>query len=147
MKNFVKKPLNLVSLILAVLGVVGILVMLIVPHGKTYTATVKVGNTETYARMELKDGEIYTSTKVDDEWTKGVSMGDFDVEKGNLVHKTSVTSTKLGKINAFRFVPAGTDDVKYTCKLTIVFFVIACVMTVVGGAGIVYGAVSSKKKK
>ena len=149
MKNFFKKPLNLVSFLLAVLGLVGIIVMLVVPHGKTYTETVKVGDKEVYARMEFKDGKIYSSTKADDEWTEPVSMGEYSISKGKLSYKVPATglSVEIGKVNAFRFVPLDSEDVKYTCKMTVVFFVVACAMTVVGAAGLVYGTLSSKKKK
>ena len=147
MKNFIKKPLNLVSLLLAVLGLVGIIVMLVVPHGKTYTATVTVGDNEVHARMELKDGKVYASTKADDEWSEEVAMGEYSISKGKISYKLGAISTELGEINAFRFIPGDSDDVKYTCKMTVVFFVIACAMAVVGAAGIVYGTLSSKKKK
>ena len=37
MKKFFSKPFNLVSCLLAVLGLIGIIVMLVVPHGGKYT--------------------------------------------------------------------------------------------------------------
>ena len=149
MKNFFKKPLNIVSFLLAVLGLVGIVVMLVVPHGRTYTTTAEVAGEEVEARLVLKDGKIYTGTKIDGEW-KEASMGEYEVSKGKLSYKVPATglSVELGKINTFRFVPTDAEeDIKYTCKMTVVFFTIACVMLVVGAAGMVYGSVSSKKKK
>ena len=147
MKKFFKKPLNLVSFVLAVLGLIGIAVMLIVPHGKTYTATMTVGDNEVHARMVLKDGKIYASTKADDKWTDEVAMGEYSISKGKISYKLGAISTELGEINAFRFIPGDSEDVKYTCKMTVVFFVVACAMLVVGATGMAYGTLSSKKKK
>lgn len=149
MKKFFSKKLNLVSVVLAVLGLVGILVMLIVPHGTKYTRTTTELEKEVTSVYEFKDGKIYSSLKVDGEYTyEDEVIGEYVIDGGKLSYKVPATglSVELGKINAFRYQPNDADDVKYTCTLTVVFFVIACVMTVVGVVGVLYGAVINNKK-
>ncbi len=142
MKKFFKKPLNVVSLLLAVLGIIGIIVMLVAPHGRTYTRKAKEGDTTVVSYIVLKDGEVYRSTKVGDgERTKDISAGEYTISDGE-IKSISV----YGDINAFKLTTA-VGDVEYKCNMTITFFVIACAMTVVGLAGTVYGAVAGNKKK
>ena len=142
MKKFFNKRLNLLSVILAVLGVVGVLVLFIVPHGAKYTRTYTETEKEFTAIYELKDGKIYSSTKFDGEYlTEDVLLGEYEIKGGKISYKVPLTglSIEFGEINAFRYQPKATEDVKYTCTLTVVFFVIACAMIVVGLAGTVYG--------
>ncbi len=148
MKKFFKKPLNVVSLILAVLGLVGMIVILCVPHGGTYKYTKKEdGKTYTSVVKFKKDG-LYTNTAIDGEWAadEDVKIGDYTISKGKLSYKVGAVSTEVGKINAFKITAKGTDEV-YKCTASITFFVIACVMLALGAAGMVYGAVAKPKKK
>ena len=147
MKKFISKPRNLVSLILAVLGLVGILVMLIVPHGAKYTNTTTLNDEKIVSCIELKDGKLYSSTKADGEWTDEIAIGEYSISKGKLSYKLGGVSVEVGKINAFRIKIADAEDNTATCKMTVVFFAIACVMTVVGATGLVLGATSKSKKK
>ena len=149
MKKFFSKKLNLLSVVLAVLGLVGILVMLIVPHGGKYTRTYTELEKEWTTTYELKDGKIYSSKKVDGEYiTQDALLGEYVIDGGKLSYKVPLTgvSVELGDINAFRYQPKGAEDVKYTCTLTVIFFVVACVMTVLGLAGVVCGALKTNKK-
>lgn len=145
MKKFFSKKLNIASVILAFLGLVGILVMLIIPHGGKYERTYTELEKEITQTYELKDGKIYSSTMIDGEYTvEDLLLGEYTINGGKISYKVPLTgvSVELGEINAFRYKKG---DAKYTCNLTVIFFAIACVMTVVGGAGIVYGAVSTNK--
>ncbi len=149
MKKFFNKKQNVFYTILAVLGLVGILVMLVVPHGAKYTRTYKETEKKYTATYELKDGKIYSSTAVDGEYlTEDVLLGEYVISGGKISYKVPLTglAVELGEINAFRYQPKGLDDVKYTCSLTIVFFVVACAMTLIGLVGIVGGAVTGNKK-
>ena len=146
MKRFFSKKLNIVSMILAVLGLVGVLVMLIVPHGAKYERKYTELEKEITQVYEIKDGKIYSSTMIDGKYTvEDLLLGEYTINGGKISYKVPLTgvSVEFGEINAFRY-KAG--DVEYTCVLTNIFFAVACVMTLVGGVGIVYGAVSTKKK-
>ena len=149
MKKFLNKKTNILSLVLAVLGLVGILVMLIVPHGAKYTRTYTELEKEFTETYELKDGKIYSSLESDGKYiTEDVLLGEYVIDGGKISYKVPLTglSVELGEINAFRYQPKLSDEVKYTCSLTVVFFVVACVMTVAGACGVVYGLMSSNKK-
>lgn len=139
MKKFFKKPLNIVSVALAVLGLVGILVMLIVPHGGKYTYKTEVGGTEVKHTVTFKSDKFYSG---DDD---GIGVK-YEIKDGKLyLNGSSVASAK---INAFKItVGEGDGAMVYKCVMTDVFFAIACAMTVAGAAGIVYGALTLKKKK
>lgn len=152
MKKFFKKPLNVLSLVLAVLGLIGIVVMLVVPHGAAYTRTVTDDNgkksTYTYT---IKSNKLYATSVVDGKTViDNQELGTIEVSKGSLYYKVSAlgveTKTEVGKINAFE-IKANLTDETYKCTLTMVFFVIACVMTALGVVGLVYGAVAKPKKK
>lgn len=146
MKKFFSKKLNIFSVILAVLGLVGILVMLIVPNGGKYERKYTESNKDITQIYELKEGKIYSSTIIDGRYTvEDLLLGEYTINGGKISYKVPLTgvSVEFGEINAFRYQKG---DEAYTCKLTVIFFAIACVMTLAGGAGIVYGMVSSKKK-
>lgn len=147
MKKFFNKKSNAISVVLAVLGLVGILVMLIVPHGGKYTRTYEKLNKEITEIIELKDGKIYSSSKVDGKFvTEDLVVGEYAIDSGKISYKVGGLSVEFGEINAFRYQPKGVDEVKYTCSLMVVFFVIACAMTVVGVLGTVYGLTNANKK-
>ena len=149
MKKFFNKKQNIFFTILAVLGLVGILVLLVVPHGGKYTRTYTETEKKYTASYELKDGKIYSSTMVDGEYiTEDVLLGEYTISDGKISYKVPLTglSVELGEINAFRYEPKLSEDVKYTCSLTVLFFVVACVMTVAGLGGVVYSLAGSNKK-
>ena len=147
MKNNAKKTLKFVSLALAVLGIIGIIMMLVIPHGGTYSAKVKEGEKEITTIYKLKDGKIYNSLKTDDKYTyEDVELGEYVINDGKISYKAGLVSIELGEINSFKIVTK-IGEKELTCKMTQIFFVIACVMTVLGVAGTVYSVVSSKKKK
>lgn len=150
MKKFFKKPLNVLSLVLAVLGLIGIVVMLVVPHGATYTRTVKDddGKKATYT-YTIKNDKIYQTTVIDGTTVlDNQELGTVVVNKGKLSYKVGAISTEVGNINAFKLEVKGlTGTTTYTCTLTVVFFVIACAMTLVGVVGLILGAVAKPKKK
>ena len=147
MKKFFKKPLNVFSFALVVLGLIGVIVMLVVPHGAKYSRTYKDEDGKVVSVYELKGGKIYNSVKLGDEWvTEDVLLGEYEVKGGKLSYKVGDIGVELGKINAFRFIPKGESE-NYTCKMTVVFFVIACVMVVAGSSGMIYGIVTNKKPK
>lgn len=150
MKKFFKKPLNVLSLVLAVLGLIGIVVMLVVPHGATYTRTVKDedGKKATYT-YTIKSNKIYQTSVIDGTTVlDNVELGTVEVKSGKLAYKVGAISTEVGNINAFKLEVKGVSTTyTYKCNLTIVFFVIACVMTALGVVGLVYGAVGKPKKK
>ena len=149
MKKFFKKPLNVVSLILAVLGLVGMIVILCVPHGGKYTYTKKEDGKTYTSVVKFEKGELYTNSAIDGEWAtkEDAKMGKYRITKGNLSYSLTGTAyTDVGKINAFKITVKGSDEV-YKCTASITFFVIACVMLALGAAGMVYGAVAKPKKK
>ena len=150
MKKFFNKKSNVLSVILAVLGLVGILVLLVVPHGGKYTRTYTETEKKFTAIIELKDGKIYSSTKLDGEYvTEDVLLGEYLIQGGKISYKVPLTglSVEFGEINAFRYKPNGTDDIQYTCTMTWVFFVVACAMMAVGVAGVACGLKAGNKKK
>ncbi len=143
MKNFFKKPLNIVSVVLAVLGIVGMIVILCVPHGKTYTMKDEVAGKEVTYKYVFKGDEVYMSVKTDGEWESDETPIMTNVEyKGG---KAYIANVEAFKINAFRITAEGMDE-PMTCAASIAFFIIAGVMTLVGVAGVAYGALSKKKK-
>ncbi len=149
MKKFFKKPLNVVSLILAVLGLVGMIVILCVPHGGKYTYTKKEDGKTYKAIYVLKDGNLYSNTAVDGEWTtkEDKKVGKYRITKGNLSY--SITGTAyidFAKINSFKMTLSNSDE-SLTCTASVTFFVVACVMLALGAVGMVYGAVAKPKKK
>ena len=150
MKKFFKKPLNVVSLILAVLGLIGMVVILCVPHGGTYKYTKKEDDKTYTQTITFKKDGLYSNTAIDGEWAtdEDVKIGDYSISKGKLSYKVGAVSTEVGKVNAFRISSkiAGEEYV-YKCAASITFFVIACVMLALGAAGMVYGAVAKPKRK
>ena len=149
MKKFFNKRSNVLSVILAVLGLVGILVLLVVPHGGRYTRTYTETEKEFTSILELKDGKIYSSTKLDGEYvTEDVLLGEYLIQGGKISYKVPLTglSVEFGEINAFSFKQKGADA-KFTCTMTWVFFVVACAMTVIGLAGVACGLKGENKKK
>lgn len=152
MKKFFKKPLNVLSLVLAVLGLIGIVVMLVVPHGAVYTRTVKDddGKKSTFT-YTIKNNKIYQTSVVDGTTIlDNQELGSVEVKDGKLYYKVSAlgveTKTEVGKINSFKLTSKVSDET-YTCKLTVVFFAVACAMTLLGVVGLVCGAVKKPKKK
>lgn len=145
MKNFFKKPLNIVSVALAVLGIVGILVMLIVPHGGKYVYKTTENDVEMQMTLKFKGDKISTSYKIGSKKTESDDVVTYEIKDGKLY----VADMNTGyKINAFKIVMGeGEDAWVYKCTMTYVFFVVACAMAVAGIAGTVYGALTLKKKK
>lgn len=143
MKKFFKKPLNIVSVALAVLGLVGILVMLIVPHGGKYVYKETKGDIEYSVTYKFK-GDKVKVTMAAGKLEESAELS-YKIKDG----KISITDFGEGaKINAFKITSgSGEDKTVAKCTMTYVFFVIACAMTVAGAAGIVYGALTLKKKK
>ena len=149
MKKFFNKKQNIFFTVLAVLGLIGILVMLVVPHGGKYTRTYELAEKKCTESYELKDGKIYSSSMVDGKYlTEDVLMGEYVISGGKISYKVPLTglSIELGEINAFRVKSIVDEDIKYTCSLTVVFFVIACVMTLAGAGGMICGMKTSNKK-
>lgn len=149
MKKFFKKPLNIVSLVLAVLGLVGMIVILCVPHGGTYTYTKKEDGKKYKALVQLKDGNLYSNYAVDGEWAsdENEKVGKYRITDGNLSYSVTGTAyVDYAKINAFKITINGADE-SYTCTASVVFFIVACVMLAVGASGMIYGAVAKPKKK
>ena len=150
MKRFFNSKKNVFFTILAVLGLVGILVLLVVPHGGKYTRTYTETEKKFSASYELKDGKVYSSSMVDGEYlTEDVLLGEYVISGGKISYKVPLTglSVELGKINAFRFQPNLNEEGTYTCALSIAFFAVACVMTILGVAGIACGIKQKKKKR
>ncbi len=146
MKKFFKKPLNVVSFALAVLGLIGIIVMLVVPHGRTYTSKTTENDKTSISYVTLKGGKLYSSLKVDGEYVyEDKEFGEYSIDKGKLSYKAGLVSIEVGEINSFKLSVVD-DDATMTCNMTVVFFVIACVMAVFGLAGTIYGFVAPKKK-
>ena len=145
MKNFFKKPFNIVSLALAVLGLVGMIVILCVPHGGTYKTTEEVNGTKVTYYYQFKGNDLYMNIKTDGKLSyegDGQKVAS-DVEfKGG---KAYLKGVELFKINAFRIAPESGEDTM-TCTASVVFFVVAGVMFLVGVAGTVYGVAKKKKK-
>ena len=147
MKNFFKKPFNIVSLLMAVLGLVGIIVMLVVPHGGKYTRKYEVTDKKAVSVVKLSDGKIYTREKIDGKWLTEdyVLVGEYDIDSKKISYKVGAASVEFGKINPFKYV-SHIGDNEYTCKATVVFFAIACVMLIAGSLGLVYAGATSKAK-
>lgn len=138
MKKFFKKPLNIVSLVLAVLGLVGMIVILCVPHGGKYSYKGEIGGVEYKQTVTFKGDKLYFS---DDDEGLGTS---YEIKDGKLV----VGGIEYSKINAFKFdIKIGTQTATYKCTMSYVFFIVACVMLAVGASGMIYGAVAKPKKK
>ena len=147
MKNFFKKPFNLVSFLMAVLGLVGVIVMLVVPHGGKYTRKYEVADKKGVSVVKLSDGKIYTREKIDGKWLTEdyVLVGKYDIDSKNISYKVGdAVSIPYGKINSFKYV---SGELEYTCNATVVFFAIACFMLVAGSLGLVYAGATSKVKK
>lgn len=147
MKKFFSKPFNLVSCLLAVLGLIGIIVMLVVPHGGKYTRGYEVGDKKAVSVVKLSDGKIYSREKIDGEWVTDdyVLVGEYDIDSKKISYKVGAASVEFGKINSFKYV-SHIGENEYTCKLTVAFFAIACVMLVAGSLGLVYAGATSKAK-
>lgn len=150
MKKFFKKPLNLVSFVLMLVGVVAIVALLIIPHGQTYTYTHTDDNgKKSVATVTLEGDKMKTKLEYDGNELSSPVDATYKVEKGKLYTLTKVgsleTKLEIGKINAFKIT--ATDDNVYTCKLNVTIMVVACAMAVVGLAGIIYGSLTLKKKK
>ena len=148
MKKFFNKPFNLVSLLMTILGLVGIVVMLVVPHGGKYTRKYEVGDKKAVSVVKLSDGKIYTREKVDGEWVTDdyVLLGEYDIDSKKISYKLGAVSVEFGKINSFKYV-SHVGENEYTCTMTVVFFAIACIMLVAGSLGLVYAGATSKAKK
>ena len=148
MKKFFSKPFNLVSCLLAVLGLVGIIVMLVVPHGGKYTRSYEVGDKKAVSVVKLSDGKIYTREKVDGKWVTDdyVLVGEYDIGSKKISYKVGAVSVEFGKINSFKYI-SNVGDNEYVCKLTVAFFAIACIMLISGSLGLVYAGATSKAKK
>lgn len=150
MKKFFKKPLNLVSFVLMVVGVVVMVALLVIPHGKTYTYSKKDDDgKKSVMSITLKGDKLYSSWEYDGEMKyEDQEVGEYVVNKGMLSYKIGALSYEVGKINAFKITAKDGDTQNaYTCKLNVTIMVVACAMTVVGLAGSVYGALTLKKKK
>lgn len=149
MKNFFKKPFNIVSFLMAILGLVGIVVMLAVPHGGKYTRKDEVGDKKAVSVMKLSDGKIYSREKIDGKWLTDdyVLVGEYDIDSKKISYKVgNAASIPYGKINSFKYI-SNIGELEYTCKTTVVFFAIACFMLVAGSLGLVYAGATSKAKK
>ena len=149
MKKFFDKKQNILFTILAVIGLIGIVALLVIPHGGKYTRTYKDGEKKYTASYELKDGKIYSSTMLDGEYlTEDVLLGEYVIDGGKISYKVPLTglAVELGEINAFRYKANLDEDAKYTCSLNVVIFVVACVMTIAGVGGMVFGMLGSNKK-
>ena len=145
MKKFFKKPFNIVSLALAVLGLVGMIVILCVPHGGTYKSTDEVNGTKVTYYYEFKGNDMYMNIKTDGKFEyegEGKKIAENVEFKGG---KAYLAGVELFKINAFRIAPELADETM-TCTASVVFFIIAGAMFLVGAAGTVY-ALAFKKKK
>lgn len=143
MKKFFKKPFNIVSLVLAVLGLVGMIVILCVPHGGTYKKTEEVDGSKVTGYYMLKGDEVYVNLKTEGKFEyegDGQKILSGVEYKGG---KAYVLGVEAFEVNAFRIVVA---DETLTCTASVVFFIIAGVMFLVGAAGTVY-ALAFKKKK
>ena len=147
MTKFFNKPFNIVSTLLTVLGLIGIIVMLVVPHGGKYTRKYEVGDKKAVSVVTLKDGKIYSHEKVDGKWVTEdeVLLGEYEIDGRKISYKAGVVSIEFGKINSFKYI-SHVGENAYTCKMTVTFFAIACVMLVSGALGLVYGVASSKTK-
>ena len=141
MKNFFKKPFNIVSLALAVLGLVGMIVILCVPHGGTYKKTEEVDGKKVTAYVMLKGDEVYMNSKIDGELQfKEDQKIASDVEyKGGKAYYANI---EVFEANAFRIT---LDGETMTCAASIAFFIIAGVMFLAGAAGTVFAVVRKKK--
>lgn len=146
MKKFFKKPFNIVSLVLAVLGLIGMIVILCIPHGGTYKMTDEVDGTKVTYYYIFKGDDLYMNIKTEGKFEyEGDGQKVFDkVEfKGG---KAYVLNREMFKINAFRLE---IEDVEktFTCTASIVFFIVAGVMFIAGAAGLTKALVFKKKKK
>lgn len=150
MKKFFKKPLNLVSFVLMVVGVVVMVALLVIPHGQTYTYTHTADDGKKSVRsITLKGDKLYSSYEYDGETMyEDKEIGEYIVNKGTLSYKILGVSTEIGKINAFKITSKDSDNKEAcTCKLNVTIMVVACAMAVVGLAGTIYGSLTLKKKK
>lgn len=151
MKKFFKKPLNLVSFVLMLVGVVAIVTLLIIPHGQTYTYTHTDDNgKKSVATVTLEGDKMKTKLEYDGNELSSPVDATYKVEKGKLYTVAtafgSEVKTPVGEINAFKYTPTGSDEA-FTCKLNVTIMVVACAMAVVGLAGTIYGSLTLKKKK
>lgn len=143
MKKFFKKPFNIVSVALAVLGLIGMIVILCVPHGGTYKSTEEINGAKITTYVKFEGNEMYARMKTDGKF-------DGDYEKVGKVEfkngKAYMANIEIFEINAFR-IAADTSDEPMTCAASVVFFIIAGVMFLVGAAGTTYALIGKKKKK
>lgn len=132
------------SVALTVLGIVGILVMLIVPHGGKYVCKTTQNDEKVSITFKLKGDKLYQSMKMGSETKESPEPSTYEIKDG----KIYVDGDDTGyKINAFKLVVGeGEDAMVFKCTMTYVFFVVACVMAVAGIAGTVYGALRLKKE-
>lgn len=149
MKKFFKKPLNIASVALMVVGIVVMVALLIIPHGGTYTHKSEgevLGVKYEYTQvLKLKGDKVYSSVKSESESLseKEMELGTYKIDSGELV----MNGVKTGmSINAFKITSKNSDE-SFTCKLNVTIMIVACAMAVVGLAGTVYGALTLKKKK
>ena len=142
MKKFFKKPFNIVSFALAVLGLIGMIVILCVPHGGTYKAVEEMDDTRVVSYIKFEGNEVYARTKVGDKFDGDYEkVGEVEIKGG----KAYLLGVELFEVNAFR-IKSDVIDETMTCAASVAFFIIAGVMFLAGTAGTVY-ALAFKKKK
>lgn len=142
MKNFFKKPFNIISFALALLGLVGMIVILCVPHGGVYKATEEMDGTKVVSYVKFEGNEVYSRTKIGDKFDGDYEkVGEVEFKNG----KAYLLGRELFEVNAFR-IKSDFIDETMTCAASVAFFIIAGVMFLVGTAGTVYSLAFKKKK-
>lgn len=142
MKKSARKPLKIVSLLLLILGIVGVILTLAVP-GKTYSGTQTVLGQKVETRIVLDGTHYYRSVKTNGEWVDGMKIS-YKIKGGKFYVAGAEDSTT--KINGLKMVDS-TTGYDLTCKLAMTFFVVSCVFAVVGLTGTVVLALTDTKKK
>lgn len=107
-KKFCKKPLIIIALSIMGVCLIGWMVMLFIPHGKTYVYKYEVGTVQYTYKIELSDKFVEKHTFID-ETGKEYSMTtakdkeiEYDISNGKLYLLDGVTDYKeeIGKINS-----------------------------------------------
>lgn len=148
MKKFFKKPLNIISLALTVIGIAVMIIMLAIPYGGKYKRTWKSGGSDYVKTIEFI--KLVGNDMVEDELLRngerlfGRSYF-YQVEDGVL---TYIGEHSGAKVNSFKIVyGTGEDQVVFKNNKNIAIFIAGCAVAVVGLAGIVYGALTVNKPK
>lgn len=151
LNNFLKKPLLIISAVLAAVGLVVVITLNCISvcagtyKGTSTTTLPIVGEVTATTSYKFKGDKVVATQTINDKTTSREAS--YKVKDGELY----VDEIKVAKINAFKIVPLAQSDVKLVNKGAVAFNVIGIVVLVLGVLGVAgsvtYTLLDGKKKK